>query len=338
MEKFCTNFVYAVIVLTLISFSPSLTFGECIRVNNDLDLKVCAEYQGTNYEFTLKFTPVASDPQGAYWKADPTTFKVKSTGTGVDFSNDLGMKFKLIPAGTFTMGSPDGSIKGTVAETGRDSDETQHQVTLTKSFFMQTTPVTQGQWKAVMGSNPSDFTACGDNCPVENVSWDDARAFAARMSQRGDGTYRLPTEAEWEYAARAGSTTAFPNGDIIKIGCGTVYDTNLDAIGWFCGNSAVTYTPNSDGKGTHPVGQKQANVWGLYDMNGNVWEWCQDKYWTYPVGSVTDPTGPDIGTMGRVKRGGSWSDYAQYCRSANRGYESQSSSEKNIGFRLVREQ
>lgn len=164
------------------------------------------------------------------------------------------MTFNRIPTGTFMMGSPED-------EPMRDSDETQHQVTLTNSYYMQTTEVTQGQWKAVMGSNPSWFSDCGDDCPVEEVSWDDVQEFITELNKLGQGTYRLPTEAEWESAARAGSMTAFANGDITETGSG--YDPNLDAMGW--------YSCNSDSK-THPVAQKQPNAWGLYDMHGNVWE------------------------------------------------------------------
>ncbi len=204
---------------------------------------------------------------------------VKESGGGEDtYTNGLGMAFKLIPAGTFIMGSPEN-------EGWRDTDETQHQVTLTQAFYMQTTEVTQGQWKAVMGSNPSYFTACGDNCPVEQVSWDDVQTFITEMNRRGEGTYRLPTEAEWEYAARAGSTTAFYNGGITVSDCGN--DPKLSAIGWYCGNS---------GNITHLAAQKQANSWGLYDMSGNVWEWCSDWYGEYPTGAVTNPTGPSSGS------------------------------------------
>jgi len=166
-------------------------------------------------------------------------------GLGDKFTNPIGMTFKLIPSGTFTMGSPE-------TELGRVNNETQHQVTLSKSFYMQTTEVTQGQWKAVMNSNPSIFKACGDNCPVDNVSWNDTQAFIAEMNKRGEGTHRLPTEAEWEYAARAGSTTAFPNGNITSTG----NDPNMDKIGWYAGNSGVSYSPNENGNGSHPVAQK----------------------------------------------------------------------------------
>jgi|GEM_PF-5713205 len=144
-------------------------------------------------------------------------------GNGSTFTDSLGMKFVLIPAGTFTMGSPS-------TEPGRySSEDPQHQVTLS-SFYMQTTEVTQGQWKAVMGSNPSYFSTCGDNCPVEQVSWNDIQTFITALNSRGEGTYRLPTEAEWEYAARANSTTAFANGGITNTSCSPV-DTNLDAMG-----------------------------------------------------------------------------------------------------------
>jgi formylglycine-generating enzyme required for sulfatase activity len=145
------------------------------------------------------------------------------------FSNTIGMTFVYIEPGTFTMGSPS-------SELGRDSDEIRHQVTLTKEYYMQNTEISQGQWKSVMGSNPSHFSNCGDNCPVEMVSWEDAQEFITALNEKEQtNKYRLPTEAEWEYAARAGSTTAFTNGGISEIDCGN--DASLTAIGWYCGNS-----------------------------------------------------------------------------------------------------
>jgi formylglycine-generating enzyme required for sulfatase activity len=215
------------------------------------------------------------------------------------------------------MGSP-------FSELGKESYETQHQVTLTKSFYMQTTEVTQGQWKAVMGSNPSYFSSCGDNCPVEQVSWDDIQGFITSINKRGEGTYRLPTEAEWEYAARSGSTSAFANGRITYTSC--QLDTNLNAMGWYCGNSSYK---------THPVGQKQANALGLYDMHGNVEEWCSDWYNGYPASGVTDPAGPSEGSQ-RVIRGGHWSDYSRDCRSASRSAFRPDFRYYWIGFRLLR--
>ena len=242
--------------------------------------------------------------------------KMKDWSTESTLTNSLGMTFNLIPSGTFTMGSPEG-------EPGRYSDETQHQVTLTQSYYMQTTEVTQGQWQTVMGSNPSFYSSCGSDCPVESVSWNDAQTFITALNALGEGTYRLPTEAEWEYAARAGSTTAFANGPITVMDCS--YDANLNAMGWYCYNSGNT---------THPVAEKQANAWGLYDMHGNVCDWCSDWYGSYPAGSVVDPTGPSTGT-GRVLRGGGWSNNAQRCRSASRGDLGPSYWYANVGFRLV---
>lgn len=207
-------------------------------------------------------------------------------------TNSLGQSFALIPAGTFTMGSPSN-------EPGRDNDERQHQVTLTKSFYMQTTEVTQAQWQAVMGNNPSHFTGC-PTCPVEKVSWNDAQAYITQMNLRGEGTYSLPTEAQWEYAARSGSTTAFYNGEIKSYSnmkrCN--YDANLNSIGWYCYN---------DGSKTIQVAKKACNSSGLYDISGNVSEWCQDLYSSiyYDSGAVTDPTGPSSGSY-RVLRGGFW--------------------------------
>ena len=232
------------------------------------------------------------------------------------YTNSLGQTFKLIPAGTFTMGSPS-------SEPGRDSDETQHQVTLTQPFYMQQTEVTQAQWEAVMGTNPSEFFEC-PTCPVETVSWNDVQEFISRMNERGEGIYSLPTEAQWEYAARAGTTTAFYNGGITVTGCS--YDPNLNAIGWYCYNDEGW--PGS-------VGQKVPNAWGLSDMSGNVNEWCSDWYGSYPLSAVTDPTGPSSGSY-PVLRGGSWYNYARDCRSANRSTGYPSTRDFGIGFRLLR--
>ncbi len=237
---------------------------------------------------------------------------------GRTFTNSLEMDFVLIPAGSFIMGSPSN-------EAGRDNDERQHQVTLTKEFYIQTTELTQGQWKAVMGGNPSWFSDCGDDCPVEKVSWNDVQEFIRRLNQKeGIDKYRLPTEAEWEYAARAGSTTAFANGGITELVCG--HDSNLDAMGWYCGNS---------GKMTHPVAQNKPNAWGLFDMHGNVWEMCQDRFGKYPSGVVTDPKGPASGTY-RVDRGGSWVSFARYGRSASRRGYTPHFRVNRLGFRLAR--
>ncbi len=253
---------------------------------------------------------------------------------GQRITNGLGMEFVYIQPGTFIMGSP-------TNEPGRDSVEAQHRVTLTKGFYMQTTEVTQGQWKALMGSNPSRFKSCGDNCPVEKVSWKAVQKFIRKLNRReGGATYRLPTEAEWEYTARAGSDTAFANGVISELKCG--YDSNLDAMGWYCGNAGVRYSGCYDAStwggpkcvGTHRVAQKRPNAWGVYDMHGNVFEWCADRYGDYPAGSVTDPTGPSSGSS-RVVRGGSWYYCARCCRSADRLGPEPGYRRSLLGFRLA---
>jgi len=213
------------------------------------------------------------------------------------------------------MGSPEN-------EPGHQSDETQHKVTLTKGFYMQTTEVTQEQWKAVMGNNPSRFSDCGDNCPVENVSWEDAQEFIKKLSRKEGKEYRLPTEAEWEYAARAGTQTAWHwrnQADCSKANYGNVWSDECK--------------DQNPGK-TMKAGSFSANAWGLYDMHGNVWEWCQDWYRDYPAGSVTNPEGSSTGSS-RVSRGGGWHDNAVSCRSANRGNSSPGSRCNYLGFRLV---
>jgi len=202
--------------------------------------------------------------------------------------------FVWIQPGTFLMGSP-------LGEEGRSDRELQHTVTLSQGFWLSDHEVTQSEYWSVMGSNPSFFT--GDlNRPVETVSWDDAVRYCQKLTEQARAAglitaqeaYRLPTEAEWEYAARAGTTGAWYG--------------ELDAIAWWSGNS---------GGQTRPVKQKAPNAWGLYDMIGNVWEWCSDWYGAYPIGSVTDPIGPSSGTD-RVDRGGGWGSGAERVRSAYR--------------------
>ena len=211
------------------------------------------------------------------------------------------MKMVWCPPGSFLMGSPSG-------EPGRDTDEMPHRVTLTKGFWMAKTPVTQRQWKSVMGDNPSRFK--GDDLPVENVSWNDCQEFCRRCREAGVDL-RLPTEAQWEYACRAGTTGPYAGS------------ANLDVMGWYGGNSRQK---------THPVGQKQPNAWGLHDMHGNVLEWCAEWYGDYPDGSVTDPKGASSG-WGRVARGGSWNNSVTYCRSAYRFNYFPSCTSGSLGFR-----
>jgi formylglycine-generating enzyme required for sulfatase activity len=218
------------------------------------------------------------------------------------------------------MGSPD-------SEVGRDADEgPRTTVTLSKGFWMGTYEVTQQEYTNAMGSNPSYFTSSLDQ-PVEFVSWNDAITYCSTLTSRertsdripGNYAYRLPTEAEWEYACRAGTTTRFSYGDDLGY-------ANLTAYAWYVDNSGST---------THPVGGKLPNPWGLYDMYGNVWEWCQDWHASsYSGGSVTDPAGPGTGSM-RVVRGGSYYYGGVACRSANRGAMEQTGSRYDAGFRVV---
>ncbi|MBF0471947.1 MAG: SUMF1/EgtB/PvdO family nonheme iron enzyme, partial [Gammaproteobacteria bacterium] len=237
------------------------------------------------------------------------------------YSNSLGMEFHLISSGSFTMGSPP-------TEVGREENETTHEVTLTRPYFMQTTEVTQGQWQQVMANANPSSSVCSD-CPVEQVSWDDVQTFLTAINGLGLGSYALPTEAEWEYAARAGSTTPLSAGSATESGC--TLDTVVDSVGWYCANATAT---------THSVAGKVANSWGLYDSYGNVWEWVHDGYDTNYGGvagaAVTDPEGPSA-TNFKVIRGGGWNSELEKLRSAARANELSTASRNTIGFRLRRE-
>ena len=231
---------------------------------------------------------------------------------GPALTNSIGMKLVLIRPGSFDMGS----------ENGQDDEKPVHKVTITRPFYMGTTEVTQGQWQAVMGTNPSEFK--GGDRPVEKVSWNDCQDFCRRLNEAEEKAgklpkgmlYRLPTEAEWECACRAGSTTRFCFGDS---------DADLPHYAWFGTNS---------GKTTHPVAQKKPNAWGLHDMHGNVWEWCWDWYGTYPAGEQKDPSGPANGEY-RVLRGGSWNYAPSLLRSAYRGWGAPDGRYGGGGFRVV---
>jgi len=259
---------------------------------------------------TMPLTPVpkVKKPKPSVPKVKKPKSAVTQPKLGDRYSEPLiRAEFVYIPPGEFMMGSPE-------YKPGRFDDEKLHRVRLTRGFYIQTTQVTQKQWKKVIGSNPSYFK--GATLPVENVSWNEAVEFCEKLSRNTGKKYRLPTEAEWEYACRAGTDTAYCFGNDSE---------RLEKYAWFNENS---------GEKTHPVAQLESNAWGLYDMHGNVWEWCQDWCGDYPSGPVTDPIGPSSGS-GRVERGGGWNGNAQNCRSADRFRNSADDRILNLGFRLV---
>ncbi|MGB0723192.1 MAG: formylglycine-generating enzyme family protein [Gammaproteobacteria bacterium] len=215
-------------------------------------------------------------------------------------------RFRWIAPGTLQMGSP-------ANEKGRRDDETPHEVTLTRGYWLAETACTQALWEAVMGDNPGDFE--GEDRPVDSVSWNRANAFIGRLNERlPELALRLPSEAEWEFACRAGTTTAYSFGDTIS-------------------SEQVNFGNNN--QGTVPVASLPPNDWGLYEMHGNLWEWCADWRRPYPAEPVTDPSGPASGDY-RVLRGGSWLDDAALCRSAQRDGFHPSFVWRNYGFRLAR--
>ncbi len=234
------------------------------------------------------------------------------------FTNTMGMEFVFIPPGDFIMGSP-------LSEYERRPDEVRHLVKFAKGYYIQTTETTQGQWKKIMGKNPSHYDKCGDNCPVETVSWDDIQEFLNKLNVlEGSKKYRLPTEAEWEYACRAGTRTPFS--------CGRCLSTDHANY-----NGEYPYKGCPDGKDRNkiiPVASLSPNPWGIYDMHGNVWEWCHDWMGPYSSRPVVDPVGPSTGEK-RIYRGGSQNDKAEYSRSAFRGQFKPHRRSGSLGFRLA---
>ena len=248
--------------------------------------------------------------------------RIVLTINGIDYA------FRWCPPGTFTMGSP-------TSEKDRYDNETQHQVTLSRGFWMLETPVTQGMWESVMENNPSHFKG-SKKLPVEQVSWDDCQGFIQKLNGLNIASsgfkFSLPTESQWEYACRAGTweyacragaTTPYHFGSVLngdKANCDGDYPYGTRTKGKYLGE-------------TSEVGSYPANAWGLLDMHGNVWEWCLDWYGDYPSGTADDPVGLPRGSY-RVLRGGSWGSVAQSCRSAERNFNDPAERDRGFGFRL----
>lgn len=262
----------------------------------------------------------------------PTASPTVPSSITVNVADPIPMKLVHIPAGSYMMGSP-------ANERSRDPDEGPvHLVTIDYDFFMGETEVTQKQWRTVMGTNPAQNFGVGDEYPVYGVSWDDCQAFLAALNELGQGTFRLPSEAEWEYACRAGTTTRFYFGDSLGcedgcMNCGTdkgvIFVPNRIDYMWFC----------VDGSGSQAVRQRLPNGFGLYDISGNVWEWCQDIYQDSYEGAPSDGSAwqAPSSSSDRVVRGGTWSLGAEYSRSSSRDLLRSDVGHFNVGFRVVRE-
>jgi formylglycine-generating enzyme required for sulfatase activity len=300
-----------------------------LRLNDDLKHP---RPKGKDAATVVPYTHGATEAASAYWLPteqlarawqrycleEDVSFREGATGIRFPhnrFMNSVGMLMVAIPPGIFLMGSSRN-------EDRREEDEVQHEVQISRGFHMGATEVTQAQWQKVMGTNPASYQA--DTSPVNLVAWNDAQQFCARLSELDGRSYRLPTEAEWEYACRAGTSTPFHYGWSIH----TDQANYRGDVGYGGG------APGMDRRRTHPVGQFPPNDWGLHDMHGNVFEWCSDWYAAYPNGPVTDPKGPAAGTA-RVFRGGSFYNLPHLVRAAFRGLSSPSYSSRLVGLRVV---
>ena len=281
----------AIIVALLLSV---VSFGGCGKGGETTDLsQEAVSEQGDAH---------ASEERTVDLPNDTTVGKDTTPKNTESIVNSIGMRLKLISPGEFLMGSPEG-------EQWRQDDEQQHLVRITKPFYLGVHEVMQGEWEAVMNTRPwvgKDCVEEGTDYATTYVSWHDANEFCRHLSKKEGRTYRLPTEAEWEYACRADTESAFSFGSDAS---------DLGAYGWYAENAY-----HADEKYAHRVGEKRANSWGLHDMHGNVWEWCQDWLGTdYHLNApVDDPVGA-TGGVGRMARGGGWGNYPRNCRSAVRG-------------------
>lgn len=276
--------------------ADEISFWETIKSSTDPEDFKAYLRQYPNGKFVLlarnrlNALEAAAKNEAALKEAKRRADEEEKKRPGAVVKNSIGMELVYVPKGSFMMGS----------ESGNADEKPVHRVTLSNGFYLGKYEVTQSQWQTVMGENPSHFKDCGGNCPVEQISWDDAKDFTNKLNDRNDGfSYRLPTEAEWEYACRAGTT-------------GDHYGADVDALGW--------HAESSGGGGTHPVGAKQPNSLGLFDMLGNVWEWCEDTYHSDYTGAPTDGSAwvTDSDQDRRVLRGGGWHFYRVTLRSAYR--------------------
>jgi formylglycine-generating enzyme required for sulfatase activity len=307
-----------------------LAYCNAIVVDHGLDFRVHADrlIGGIERLMQQRATPAPRPTVPRLVAVEPAPAPVPDEPAKL-LTNTIGMKLVLVPSGVFLMGSPDSD------EDAQAIEKPQHRVQITRPFYLGASAVTQGQYRVVTGESPSRFKG-SDDLPVEQVSWNDAVGFCNKLSERegvtpyyqsgmasppGAEGYRLPTEAEWEYACRGGSATRFSFGDD---------ESSLGEYAWFRGNS---------GNRTHPVGQKRPNAFGLYDMHGNVWEWCWDgceeNYYGKSPGA--DPLGPSQAAYG-VFRGGGWNYYPRDCRSAYRNWGTPEFRYYYVGFRVARVQ
>jgi formylglycine-generating enzyme required for sulfatase activity len=290
------------LVLAVVLIGLVAGFAKVMEDNHREGLRIAAEAKAESERLAAEAKAKAEADR----RELPQKLQTTTAGAQVNLllTDAVAQSFALIPAGRFTMGSAS-------SEVDRSSDERQVEVSLSQPFWLAKTEVTQAQWEAVMGSNPSRLK--GPNLPVENVSWEDAQAYLTKLNEKGvlpDGwKFALPTEAQWEYACRAGEKGPYSGG-------------TLDEVGWYGDNS---------GNQTHEVGQKKPNAWGLHDMHGNVWEWCADWYEDTLKGGA-DPAGPSSGVH-RVRRGGSWGYDASFCRAADRRRDYPGNRGNVLGFR-----